>query len=226
MINAIDIAFAVIALLMLLAGVIKGFAMTLVGMLRFVVAVPLSVYVSDRTSDLVYQSYVRNFVIDRLTNRITELGSVDSFVSSLTQKNSLVGDIILDSIPKAQLERLEPPQLSVTLTDNFLAPILQGGVKLAIFIAVFLVFYLVTALVMLIIRKAGKKDKSPLKTVDRVLGGVLGLVKSVIAVGVLSVIFLFIASFDSEGSNSFVKLINDSQVINFINNFDLFGGII
>ncbi|MBO5495723.1 MAG: CvpA family protein [Eubacterium sp.] len=226
MINAIDIAFAVIALLMLLAGVIKGFVMTLVGMLRFVVAVPLSVYVSDRTSDLVYQSYVRNFVIDRLTDRITELGSVDSFVSSLTQKNSLVGDIILDSIPEAQLERLEPPKLSVTLTDNFLAPILQGGVKLAIFIAVFLAFYLVTALVMLIIRKAGKKDKSPLKTVDRVLGGVLGLVKSVIAVGVLSVIFLLIASFDSEGSNSFVKLINDSQVINFINNFDLFGGII
>jgi len=57
----IDIAFVCIILIYTFAGMRRGLAVSLISMIRFFIAVPLSYYVSASFSDYVYVNYLKEY---------------------------------------------------------------------------------------------------------------------------------------------------------------------
>ncbi len=217
-INIIDIIIIALSLLLVVAGYFKGLFLSIVGIMRFVFAVPLSFFVSDNFSQGVYDGFVRSYAVERVGERISSFGSIDEYTNKLSESSSIVSAFIKQGLGSLSLESLTNEKAAAMIVDNLLESALITVIKVCLFVLTMLAFYLITSLIILIIRHFSKKDKTPLKTANRFFGAVFGAVKALMLAVAFSLVAKALLSVDFLSGYKIVKVLDNSLIIDYINN--------
>ncbi|MCH5321068.1 MAG: CvpA family protein [Eubacterium sp.] len=215
----IDLAFIIIAVIMVAVGARRGLIVSLLSTVRFIIGVPLSFYVSESYSRQVYDSFVKEIAYNKVAERLAESESVNSIISGVEEFTSSLPGLFSQSIDTSAFKGFSLDEMSRRITDSIVEPIAVIIIKVLLFIITFLVFFLVTGLVILLIKKLRKRNKTPLKRTSTVLGGVLGLLKALTLIFALSTILSYICDIIPQ-DNLFARQVNSSFVLNFINSYN------
>ena len=215
----IDLAFIIIAVIMVAVGARRGLIVSLLSTVRFIIGVPLSFYVSESYSRQVYDSFVKEIAYNKVAERLAESESVNSIISGVEEFTSSLPGLFSQSIDTSAFKGFSLDEISRRITDSIVEPIAVIIIKVLLFIITFLVFFLVAGLVILLIKKLRKRNKTPLKRTSTVLGGVLGLLKALTLLFALSTILSYICDIIPQ-DNLFARQVNSSFVLNFINSYN------
>ncbi len=206
----------------------KGFMLTLLELLAVIVALSLSYQFSPVVAQAAYDSVVEESLIETVETQIDETLNI----SSTTAK----AEVVLESIPdfmvsfassvgvdletvKTQISsaQFSSENLATELVEKIAQPIAVGALTVIFFL---LLSAVLTFALKWLAKLLSKFFKLPLiGTVNKVLGGVLGACKGVIAiVFVCTFLDLVFAKGDSEIANA----VNNSYVIGLLDNVNPF----
>ena len=214
--NYIDLFLVVLIAVYTYVGVRRGFLISLVGMLRFVVAVPLSAFVGNTYTEPIYKNYVRSYVLKYVSEKLSSSAQITDFTDGLKSLSNAFSFVFKDKSALASINAITPDTASAYITDNILCPIVQEIIKILLIVLTFLLFYVITGIIMSLAKKIRQKKNLPLHKTNSFFGGVFGLVKSLALVLVLASVYDFIMPLVT-ADNSFVTQLKSSVIINYIN---------
>lgn len=216
--NYIDLLFAVIFLVMVFEGYIRGFAVSLLTLLRTAVSFPASFMISSFYSSDLYNAVGYRPIYDSLTAKIDESG-LESTINGIND--------FISGLPYGLSERLTPyfdflngsdEEIAAGLMSSVINPVAVTVTKGIVFILCLILFYIAFAVVIKYFKKKNENKDAPLHKTNRFLGAFFGLVKAVIFVLCASAVLYFICSVSDK--NTFVNEIETSLVYNHIKNWN------
>lgn len=215
----IDIAFVAVAVIMIAVGVRRGFVASALATLKYLLGIPLSYYVSGLLYQPVYDGYVRDYICDKITEKILSSGSYEELI---TEINGFIGSIpknITDMFDLSLLYSTEPRQLGAVITDSIIEPVALAVLRIVIFIIVFILFCIIISLIISAFSKLQKKKHAPLKHTNRFFGGVFGLLKAALLVFTAAAAIEYIEPLLPQG-NSLTAQADASVLLEFINKYN------
>lgn len=215
MINYIDLAFLVFAVIFIIVGTCNGLFVSIIGALRYVLGMPLSYFVSEGLYRDVYSNYVKEALSNSVSKKI-EASSAEEIIQSINNIANSIPDLFKSNINAGSFKGMSAQQIGQSLTDSVLEPIALTVVKVVLFIVIFVLFSIFMGVLMTVFKRLQKKEHAPLKRTNRILGGVFGLVKAVLFTYAVSTIIGYILLIISADS-PFAKQAQASQVIQFLN---------
>lgn len=215
----IDIAFIAIAVLMVIAGACRGLVVSLLHMLKFLIGIPLSFFLSDLLYLDIYNSFIKNAVYDSVLNELNDSESAENLLEGINNFVSELPDYLAKNIDLSNLSTLTAEQISSNITDNVLEPIVLIVLKIVIFIVSLVVFCIIVSILISAFSKLQKKDHMPLKHTNSLLGGLFGFIKAVMLIFTISVIISTVCSILPQ-DNSFVRQADSSYALEFINTYN------
>lgn len=229
-VNYIDVAFVVIMLFMTLAGFFRGIFVTLVNFIRYSVGIFLCFFFADTFTQTVYDDYVKARLVHNIEQNIINTSNVDEIVANIQSTLEKVPDFLKNTVDISSIN-LSSKDLTNSILVNVFEPVALVLVRAAIFVATFLVFFIATGIIIHIIKKSNRKKdrdkdkKSPLRTADRIFGGVFGFLKSVVVVLAITSILMYILELgvDALNANPFFTEVKNSRLIevfHFVNPFN------
>lgn len=217
--NYIDLALIIITALMVIIGACRGLIISLISMVRFTIGVPLSFFVSEMFSKLVYDGFVKEIAYQKVSERLADSQSVNSIIKSVDDFTNSLPSIFSKGIDTASFKILSIDEISRAITDSVVEPIAVVIIKILLFVITFVLFYIITGVIISFIKTLQKKDHMPLKRTDIVLGGVFGFVKAFVLMFTLATIIGYICSIIPQTS-SFAKQADSSFALEFINTYN------
>ncbi len=214
--NYIDLFLVILIVIYTYVGVRRGFLISLLGMLRFVAAIPLSAYVGNTYAVPIYQNYVRSLMLKYVSDKLSSSAQITDFTDGLKSLSNAFSFVFKDKSVLTSINAITPDTASAYITDNILCPIVQEIIKILLIVLTFLLFYVITGIIMSLAKKIRQKKDFPLHKTNSFFGGVFGLVKSGALVLVLASIYDFVMSLVT-ADNSFVTQLKSSVIINYIN---------
>lgn len=213
--NYIDLFLIVIFFVIIFAGYLRGFAVSLLTLVRTAVSFPASFIISSFYGDDIYNTLFYESLYNSVTAKIDETGLENSV--------NAVSDFI-DGLPSYISNLISPYYLDV-LSNNktdFADQIMKGVinpigitiVKVVLFILTLIILYIIFGLIIKIIKDKSDDKDAPFHKTNKFLGAVFGLVKAVIIVFSVSAILYFFAGISEK--NAFVNEIETSLLYNFI----------
>lgn len=213
--NYIDLFFIVFFFVIIFAGYLRGFAVSLLTLVRTAVSFPASFIISSFYGDDIYNTLFYESLCNSVTAKIDETG-LENSVTAVSE--------FIDGLPSYISNLISPYYLDV-LSNNktdFADQIMKGVinpigimiVKVVLFIIVLIAFYIIFAIIIKIIKDKSDDKDAPFHKTNKFLGAVFGLVKAVIIVFSVSAILYFIAGISEK--NVFVNEIETSLLYNFI----------
>lgn len=215
----IDIAFVAVTVIMIAVGVRRGFVASALATLKYLLGIPLSYYVSGLLYQPIYDGYVRDYICDKITEKILSSGSYEELI---TEINGFIGSIpknITDMFDLSLLYSTEPRQLGEVLTDSIIEPVALAVLRIVIFIIVFILFCIIISLIISAFSKLQKKKHAPLKHTNRFFGGVFGLLKAALLVFTAAAAIKYIEPLLPQG-NSLTAQADASVLLEFINKYN------
>ena len=224
----LDIIFIVVAVILIVTGAKKGFVKALLDGLSTIISGVIAYMFSKPVAEFLYTSFIRDFFKSRFTNVLT--GSSENFDGISERINVLVNELPEGAINLAtkfgfninaettaiiqnganDTESLVEAVM-INIADSVLLTLTEAVSLVALFIIVSILLTLVIRLLSDIIKKI------PLvKETDKIAGGILGLVKAVVIVFVVSTVLFFIAG--SSNNEDLVTVVNSSKIFEFVNN--------
>lgn len=217
--NYIDIAFVAVTVIMIAVGVRRGFVASALATLKYLLGIPLSYYVSGLLYQPIYDGYVRDYICDKITEKIFSSGSYEELI---TEINGFIGSIpknITDMFDLSLLYSTEPQQLGAVITDSIIEPVALAVLRIVIFIVIFVVFGIIISLIISAFSKLQKKKHAPLKHTNRFFGGVFGLLKAALLVFTAAAAIEYIEPLLPRG-NSLSAQADASVLLEFINKYN------
>lgn len=217
--NYIDIAFVAVTVIMIAVGARRGFVASALATLKYLLGIPLSYYVSGKLYRPLYDSYVRDYICDKLTDKINTSDSYEELLSGI---NGFIGSIpkdITDNFDLSLLYSTEPQQLGAVITDSIIEPVALAVLRIVIFIIVFILFGIIISLIVSAFSKMQKKKHAPLKHTNRFFGGVFGLLKAALLVFTAAAAIEYIEPLLPQG-NSLSAQADASVLLEFINKYN------
>lgn len=219
--NYIDLFFMVLIILMIIAGYARGFLQSLLSFARFLVGVPLSFYISDKYYSVVYNNYVKDYALGKITSGIEGSVNVDEYVLSIKDSVSNLPFNLGEAVDLSFLNNTSSSSLASSLLDNVVQPIAIIIIKFLLFALTLILFYVITLIIANAIKGILKAVKLPFEKADRFLGAVLGTAKAVVAVLVFGAVFAFILEIGiADANGQFVSQLNSSAVLEFVNKYN------
>lgn len=213
--NYIDLFFIVIFFVIIFAGYLRGFAVSLLTLVRTAVSFPASFIISSFYGDDIYNTLFYKSLYNSVTAKIDETGlensvtAVSEFIDGLPSYfSNLISPSFSDMLGNSKVDFTDQIMKSV------INPIGIMIVKVVLFIIVLIAFYIVFAIIIKIIKDKSDDKDAPFHKTNKFLGAVFGLVKAVIIVFSVSAILYFIAGISEK--NVFVNEIETSLLYNFI----------
>lgn len=211
--NYIDLFFIVIFFVMIFSGYMKGFLVSLLSSLRFIISVPLSLFIANNYSDDIYNAFLYEPVYNRVIIEIDKSG-IESVMASVRD--------IFDSLPFALSEKVdssfldymnaEKEELALEIMKNIINPLAIIICKIVIFVLTIVAFYAITCLIIKYFKKKNDDKDAPLHKTNRFMGAVFGLIKAGAFVFAFTAIFYFITGISEK--NTFVNEIETSTLYN------------
>ncbi len=216
-VNIIDIVLIALFVIMIIEGYVRGFLVSLIGILRFFLAVPVSYFASTRLAAPVYENWVRGYIINRITIGIENAGGIDGFVEKAVDGSNPVLSAVSKRFGELSLASLSPDKAAQLITDNLIQNAAMTVLKIAIFLATLVAFYVITAIIIRIVKVRSKKDEDkPLKKANRALGAVFGALKGLVVIFVFCLFASVIISLNFADNSSFVNALEESSVVHYV----------
>ncbi len=214
--NYVDLFLVILVVIYAYVGVRRGFLISLFGMLRFVIAIPLSLFVGNTYYKIIYDNYVHSLVLKYVNDKLSNSNSVNDFINSIKSFSNTFSFVFGDKSKLDAINLISPTTASTYITDNILCPIVQEIIKILLIVLTFLLFYAITCIIMSVAKKIRKKKDLPLHKTNSFFGGVFGLVKACALLLVISSLANFVLPMIN-ADNSFVTQLKSSVIINYIN---------
>lgn len=198
-----DIVIISIIVFFIVVGVIRGFAKALLNIAGVILSVVVACFVSQGLSQWVFDSFIRNEVLDSINSINLESGmnSVVSDIFSVLPEwigsvveffNGLFGlenketlNLFTDVLP-------DDTMTPAVLTDSIIAPVITGILSFFIGIILFIVALIIVKQIIDLIDKIF--ELPVLKQVNGFLGGVFGAIEGLIIVSIAINLFCFIVN--------------------------------
>ena len=231
-VNYIDVALCALLLMFIIIGYCRGLFVNVVNFIRWALGLFLSFYLSEKLNYLVYSTYVKPRALESINKTIVTSTNLDEVLKNLQDVANELPKFIRNSVDFSTLN-VNQSDIASAILENYFEGILLTLVKAAIFICVFLLFFLITGIILAIARGSAKRKrasnggKSPLKTTDRILGALLGVLKGAVVVFAVSSILVFVLDLQDETENlsNFMKEVNSSQLLKLIDEINPFNAI-
>lgn len=217
--NYVDLSLILFTVIVVYAGIRKGFLISLLSTLRIIIAIPLSFYVGDTYSVPLYDSYMKEAVLNAVSKKMSESTQITEFTDSLKNTVNMFSFLFKDNVDLSAVTGFTTDKAAVYITDNIVEPIALEIVKILLTVLTFLIFYVITGIIISAAKKARDNKKLPLHKTNSFFGGVFGLVKAVIIVFTVASLADFIVSVN-DNSNEFINQLNTSKIIIFVNDFN------
>lgn len=223
-INYIDVSLVLIFLVFTIIGYKRGLLITIVNVFRYIIGFALSLFCSSASSPVIYESFLKQRTLDYLDSKVSSGMNVDDTIASLPS-------FVQQAIGDAGIIIPNKSAISQTILDNYLEPIIISALKIIVFLAVFILFFAITGIVIRQItrkskrndrkRRENKRPRSFIKVINSILGALFGIVKSAVLVLAIASVLIYIKDLIDVNSQ-FFQMLNDSRVLNMVNEFDLF----
>ena len=217
--NLVDLTLVVFVALTVFVGIKRGFLISLLSALRFIIAVPLSLFVGNNYNVIIYNKVVRRYILEYVSKKLNDSGEITKFTENVKSFANTFSFFVKDNSTVKSLSNINSNEAAVYITDNILCPIVQEIIKILLILLTFILFYVITGIILSLAKKIREKKKLPLHKTNSFFGGVFGLVKSGAYVLVLSSISKFILDIITV-QNNFVTQLKGSVIIDFINKFN------
>lgn len=222
--NYIDLFFILMIFLTVFSGYARGFVFSLISFVRFIIGVPLSFAVSNNYAGVVYDNYVKNYVVEKVGNQIEKVADLDMFVSKFKETINELPFGIANSADFSFLDSSSSTTLANGIVDNILEPVAVALVKVLLFVLTLWIFYVITWIIIKVIQMICSGKNVFLRKTNKFLGAVFGVLKALVAVFALAAILDFAKQLGTGSENEFViKLIsqlNSSAILEFVNKFN------
>lgn len=226
-VNYIDVAICAIFLIFTILGCKKGIFITVVNFIRYSLGFMLCFFCSENLYQPLYNNYIKEKLHAAIEQNITNSEDLDVITKNLNEISADFPPVLKNYFDFSDLEKVSSKNLADYVLDNVFEPIALIFSKIVIFIAVFLLFFIATGLIVHMIKKAQKKKESPLKTVDKIVGGIFGLLKSFVLVLAITSVLMYILSLGENivQSSHFMQEVQQSTLLEFINEINPFNAI-
>lgn len=221
---AIDIILVVIFASFVLTAVKKGFILSLLEFAAVILALVLAYNFSPKVAETAYDGFVKEATIKTIETQIEENVSL--------QETSTQAQLLLESIPDYMVSvadfmgvsvddikqsvassKLTSENIATELVEKIAQPIIIGALTALSFVVLAIVLLFVLKFLAQIIAKIFKIPV--IKTVNKLLGGILGACKGfAVVLFICTILTVFFAS----GDNELAAAVNDSVVVNLIDN--------
>lgn len=222
--NYIDIAFLVIAAVMILLGAKRGFLVSMLNVLKYIVAVPAAYYASDSCSEVIYDKYLSQYVQKKVEEKLSSSDTLNELINSLKESAESISSVFPEYTDLSNLNNLTGERLRDYICIDIIRPLSLIVISLVVFLLV-LIFVLVIANIIIHIFKQQRKNadekngRGMLSITNGLLGALFGLVKSVIFLLVVCMVFEYAASL-AGSSTSFYQQVESSRIIEFVNTYN------
>ncbi len=217
--NVVDVIFILIIVFMAFTGAKRGFLVSFLSAVRFIIGVPLSFGISDRYYQTVYDSYVRQSIYDYVLKNINKQSDVKSYLSELSESIEQLPIFFTDKPDTSLLSTFSTEKLAAYVTDNLIEPIAVITVKVVMFVGVFIAFYIISGILINLIKGLRKRKDTPLHKTGGFLGALFGILKSAVFIYTLCTIAGFLTKSGINGT--LVDALRGSMIIEFVNRFNL-----
>ena len=224
-VNYIDVIVVGIVLLFSIVGYSRGLFVTLLNFLRYVFGFSICTFSANKFTQPVYDGFVKEKIVDQLSKKVVTSTNVDEIFDNLKNFVDSTPEIIKNNLNLTSLPLKTGDDIATTISDSVFQPIALVIIKGLIFVVVGILFFGITGIIISAIKNHKKKNKDKknvLKTSDRILGGILGIVKGVFIVFVFVSIVTFVSEIDSIAKNSFFVEAQNSTLFNYILNINPF----
>lgn len=221
---AIDIILVVIFASFVLTAVKKGFILSLLEFAAVILALVLAYNFSPKVAETAYDGFVKEATIKTIETQIEEnvslqetttqtqllLESIPDYMVSVADFMGVSVDDIKQSVASS---KLTSENIATELVEKIAQPIIIGALTALSFVVLAIVLLFVLKFLAQIIAKIFKIPV--IKTVNKLLGGILGACKGfAVVLFICTVLTVFFAS----GDNELTAAVNDSVVVNLIDN--------
>lgn len=217
----IDIAFIVITVLMIVMGACRGLIVSLLSTFKYIIGIPLSFFLSDLLHQRLYNEFVKDIVYNTVFEQLSESQAAGSLTESINSFVNEMPEYFANSFDISRLGGLSVEDISRSITDSLLEPIALTIIRVIVFLVVFVVFCVIISILIAVFSKLQKKEHAPLKKTNSLLGGVFGLLRAILFIITISTIIGYISTVIPQ-DNSFIKQVDDSYALEFINTYNPF----
>lgn len=219
--NYIDLICIALIVLITLEGYKRGFLNSLISFARFLIGAPLAIFISEKYCFPIYDRLVKNVALEKITEKIQSSADTEAIISGAKQSVSELPFNLGQIVDLSFLDKASPDSLANEILQNIVQPIAVLIIKFALFLLTLVVFYVITLIIINLIKGFLSAIKLPYKKADKFLGAVLGLAKAAMVVAVFAAVLAFIAEIGlGEAGSEFIKQINSSSVLEFVNKYN------
>lgn len=215
--NIVDIVLLALVLLIILQSYFKGFLISVVSLVRFLVGIPLCYAGAKNFAEPVYNAVAKNAIASSVSESVQNSG-LDSVIKTVKEGVAALPESLRGIVDTSFLNSAGSETAANQIMENIVDPIALVVCKIILFVLFIIVFFILTGIIISIIKSADKKIE-PLKKADRSLGAVLGALKAIVILFAVSAAAGFITK-NFAGSGGFVNELSSSIVIGFLNKFN------
>ena len=189
--NLVDLTLVIFVALTVFVGIKRGFLISLLSALRFIIAVPLSLFVGNNYNVIIYNKVVRRYILEYVSKKLNDSGEITKFTENVKSFANTFSFFVKDNSTVKSLSNINSNKAAVYITDNILCPIVQEIIKILLILLTFVLFYVITNIILLL-QKIRKEKELPFHKTNSFFGGVFGLVKSGAYLIVISAVCEFV----------------------------------
>ena len=220
----LDLIFIVLAVVMIILGAKKGLIKALLDGLSTIASGIIAYILATPVAKVIYDAFVRGVVksefLKGLNDSGTDFGSISEKVNALVNElpegalaiaskfgfdvNGAISNVV-SSAPDSNESLVET--LMTNIGDNIFLTITEAVTMIALFIIVSICLTFVIRLLNKVVKKL-----PVIKQANKLAGGLLGLVKAVVIIFVISTALVFV------NNEELSPIINSSIILEFVNN--------
>ena len=81
--NLVDLTLVVFVALTVFVGIKRGFLISLLSALRFIIAVPLSLFVGNNYNVIIYNKVVRRYILEYVSKKLNDSSEITKFTERI-----------------------------------------------------------------------------------------------------------------------------------------------
>ena len=218
---AIDILLLAILVILIIRGQRKGFIRMLLETVGYIASSVAAWFVSNKFAAVVYDSYFKAGVVRGIKSRFSEDGSMDAlnaaFYSIPSNLRGIAEKIGFNAESLTQKFSDSDTTTANAIEQTVVGPIVTVVLKILLFIVVFVLCSIIFKFLISIISRVTKLPV--IKSVDGVMGAVLGLLNGVIVVvSIAAIIFAVTGIIDND---AITEKVSGSYIIQFVEKLSL-----
>lgn len=217
--NLVDLTLIIFVAIAVFVGIKRGFLISFLSALRFVVAVPLSLFVGNNYNVIIYNSVVRKYILEYVSKKLNDSEGITKFSESVNEFANTFSFLTKDNLAIKSISNIDSSSAAAYITDNILCSIVQEIIKILLILLTFILFYVITGIILSLAKKIREKKELPLHKTNSFFGGVFALVKSGAYLIVISAISKFVLDIVTT-QNQFITQLKGSVIIEYINKFN------